>query len=140
MSALLNGAIDVATDHLSEASEFSPFALAMQSSDGELLHLEPDADGGEVDDVEQVRAILIAGLQEGAADGRYRGVALVTDVTLEDESGEAIATAIHVALEHADHDPVTCVVPYTIGEEAVELGDLSAEPGERTVFKEVLQN
>ncbi len=138
LNALLNAAVDVASDTLAEASEFAPFALAMQVEDGEILQMEPDDDAA-VDDPEQVRAILVAGLREGVTQGRFRAVAIVTDVTLEDDAGEPVSSAIHVALEHADVEPVTCVVPYEIGDE-VELGDLAAEPGESVVFKEVLEN
>lgn len=139
MNSLLSAAVDVATDRLSEASEFAPFGLAMQADDASIFHLEPD-EIDEVDDAEQVRALLIAGLREGAADGRYRAVAIVSDVTLEDERGEPVTSAIHVALEHADDEPVTCIVPYEVGEETVELAELVAEPGERNVFKEVVEN
>lgn len=139
LNELLNAAVDVATDRLTDASEFAPFALAMQSADGEILHLEPDEEDG-ADDPEQVRAILVAGLREGASQGRYRAVAIVSDVTLEDDEGEAISSAVHVSLEHADDEPVTCIVPYDIGEEEVQLGDLAAEPGDRVVFRELVEN
>lgn len=139
MNALLSAAVDVATDRLTEDSEFAPFGLAMQAEDAEILHLEPE-DEEAIDDAEHVRALLIAGLREGALEGRYRAVAIVSDVTLEDDQGEPVTSAIHVALEHADDDPVTCIVPYELGEEAVELGELGAEPGEKNVFKELVEN
>lgn len=137
LNELLNAAVDVATDRLTEESEFAPFGLAMQTEDGEILHVEPDEEG--FDDPEQVRALLVAGLREGAVEGRYRAIAIVSDVTLEDDEGEAVSSAVHVALEHADSDPVTCIVPYDIGDE-VELGELAAEPGDRVVFREVVEN
>jgi hypothetical protein len=137
MNELLTGAVDVATDHLAESSEFAPFALAMQSADGEVMHLEADEP---TDDAEALRAVLLSGLRDGARDGRYRAVALVSDVTLEDDDGEAVSSAIHVALEHRDEEPVVCIVPYSIEGENVELDELVAEPGEREVFEEVLEN
>jgi hypothetical protein len=140
MNALLTAAVDVATDRLTEDAEFAPFGLAMQEADGEILHLEPDEEGEAVDDAEHVRALLIAGLREGAVEQRYRAVAIVSDVTLEDEQGEAVTSAIHVAIEHTDDEPVTCIVPYELGETSVELGELAAEPGERHVFKEMVEN
>jgi hypothetical protein len=138
LNQLLNGAVEVAADQLQESSEFAPFALAMQTEDGEILHLEPDEDDGQ--EPEQVRAMLVAGLRGGAMQGQYRAVAVVTDVTLEDDQGEPVSSAIHIALEHADEEPVTCIVPYEIGEEDLELADLVAEPGERLVFEEVVEN
>lgn len=139
LNALLNAAVDVANDRLQEESEFAPFGLAMQADDGEILHLEPEEEEG-LDDPDQVRAVLVAGLREGASQHRFRAVAIVTDVTLEDDQGEPVTSAIHVALEHADDEPVTCVVPYEIGDESVEFADLVAEPGEAIVFKEILEN
>jgi hypothetical protein len=138
LNELLNGAVELATDQLQEGSEFAPFALAMQTADGEILHLEPDEDDAQ--DPEQVRALLVAGLREGALQGQYRAVAIVTDVTLEDEQGDPVSSAIHVALEHTDEEPVSCLVPYEIGNEDVELADLMAEPGERVIFQEVVEN
>ncbi len=137
LNELLNAAVDLATDRLAEESEFLPFGLAMQSEDGEILHVEPEEEG--IDEPEQVRTLLIAGLREAALEGRYRAVAIVSDVTLEDDEGEAVTSAVHVALEHADDEPVTCIVPYDIGDE-VELGELAAEPGDRVVFRELVEN
>jgi hypothetical protein len=139
LNALLNGAVDVATDLLATDSEFAPFALAIQAEDGEIFHLEPDEEDMDLD-AQQVAAALAGGLREAANEGRWRATAIVADVTLEDEEGEAVTAAIHVSLEHADGEPVTAVVPYEIGDENVELGDLMAEPGESVVFVERLQN
>lgn len=141
LNELLNGAVELASEQLQDDSEFAPFALAMQTESGEILHLEPDDDADEeIKEPEQVRALLVAGLREGAMQGHYRAVAIVTDVTLEDDQGEPISSAIHVALEHADEEPVTCIVPYEIGTEDVELADLVAEPGERVIFQEMVEN
>ena len=133
LNALLNGAVDVATDFLSERSEFAPFALAMQASDGEIFQVEPDEEDTELD-AEHVAAALAGGLREGAREGRWRAIALVADVTLEDDEGEAVTAAIHISLEHTDADPVTCVVPYAIDGDQVELDELIAEPGEAVIF------
>ncbi len=137
LNALLNGAIDVATDLLASHTEFVPFALAMQSVDGEIFHVEPEEEEGDasVPDDHVVTA-LRRGLSEAAEGGRWRAVAICADVTLEGEDGGAVTSAIHVMLEHLNEDPVTCTVPYAIGEEAVELEDLVAEPGDKHVFGE----
>lgn len=136
MNALLNGAIDVATDLLAEHSEFAPFAMAMASEDGEIFHIEPDedeADDGASDEV--ILAALYGGLRESVGEGRWRAIAVCADVTLEGDDGEPITSAILVRLEHEGEAPVSCTVPYEIGEETVELSDeLLAEPGEAHVF------
>ncbi len=137
LNELLNGAVDVATDMLSEHSEFAPFALAMQP-DGEIFHLEPEED--DLEDDGQIVAALREGLREAALEGRWRAVAVVADVTVEDEEGQPMSAAIHIAMEHATGDPVTCTVPYAIEEEQVVLDELFAEPGDTVVFRRELVN
>ncbi|MFK7985648.1 MAG: hypothetical protein AB8I08_06420 [Sandaracinaceae bacterium] len=128
---LLNGAVEHATDLLQAGSEFAPFALAMQREDREIFHLEPE--GGDPDqDAETTLGELRGGLREDHR--RWRGVAIVADVTLEDDDGELITAAIHCAMEHADGEPVTCIVPYSIDDDVVELGELAMEPGDTIVF------
>ena len=131
LNALLGSAVDVATDLLADATEFAPFALAMRRGDDEIVHLEPEQPD---DDPETIISALEEGLREAAEQGRYRAVAIVSDVTVEDDDGELVTSAIHIAMEHAEEDAVSCVVPYTIGEAEVELGDLIAEPTERVIF------
>lgn len=132
LNALLNGAVDVATDLLTSGTEFLPFALAMQAEDGEIFHLEPEEDAEAAH--EHIVAALRAGLQESADEGRWRAVAVVADVTLEDEEGQPVTSAIHIMLEHRAGEAVDCSVPYAIGDDAVELEDLMAEPGELILF------
>ena len=138
LNELLNDAVDVATDMLAKASEFVPFALAMQP-DGEVFHIEPEEEdqGG---DPEAILDALRLGLREAAMKGRWKAVAVVADITVEDDDGEAMTAAIHIAMEHLDGDPVTCIVPYAIADDAVELDELYAEPGEPAVFRPQVLN
>lgn len=138
LNELLNGAVDVATDRLAKRSEFAPFALAMQP-DGEVFHLEPEDDDLDPDEGQVVLA-LRGGLREAAREGRWKATAVVADVTVEDDEGEAMTSAIHIAMEHASGDPVTCTVPYAIEDDEVVLDELFAEPGETVVFKRDLVN
>ncbi|MGE0790126.1 MAG: hypothetical protein AB7S26_30915 [Sandaracinaceae bacterium] len=133
MNELLNGAVEVASELLAKESEFLPFALAL-ATDGEVFHIEPEDDDLSGDEA-QVVATLREGLREEALSGRWKAIAVVADVTLEDESGEAMTSAIHITMEHADGDPVNCTVPYAIEGEELELDDLFAEPGETVVFE-----
>ena len=133
---LLNAAVEHAAELLTQDSEFAPFALAMQADDGEVFHLEPD-NVEAATDPEHVVVSLRAGLCEALA--RWRAVAVVADVTLEDDDGELVTAAIHVALEHLVDEPITCLVPYAIEDEKVELDDLVFEPGARHIFPEAAQ-
>ena len=130
LDTLLNGAIEVAAELLEEDGEFEPFALALRN-DGEILHLAPE-DDDEEREPEQVVESLRHTLRDARAD--YRAVALVADVTLEDEDSQPMTAAIQISLEHTANDPVNCYVPYEFKGEALELADLTGEPGERHVF------
>ena len=130
LNELLNGAVEVAAEALTERGEFQPFALALRT-DGEIVHLSPDE--GEEHDDEAVVGSLRATLR--SRSGEYRAVAVVADVTLEDEKQEAMSSAIAVSMEHVTEEPVNCYVPYEIGEDdELELAELVGEPGERHIF------
>ncbi len=133
LNSLLNAAIDVATDLLAADTEFAPFAMALQRSDGEIFHIEPEDDDDDADD-EVIIAALYSGLRESVAEGRWRAVAVCADVTIEGEDGQPVSSAILVRLEHEADEPVSCTVPYDVGDESVELAELHAEPGEAQVF------
>lgn len=130
MDDLLNNAVEVAAEMLEQEGEFEPFALALRK-DGEMMHLSPEEDGEELEP-EQV----VESLRNTLRDARdiYRAVAVVADVTLEDESEQAMTAAIQVSMEHSIEEPVNCYVPYEFKGEALELADLVGEPGERFVF------
>lgn len=131
LNDLLNGAVEVAAEMLEQEGEFEPFALALRN-DGEILHLSPDDDGQEDREPEQVVESLRNTLRD-AREG-YRAVAVVADVTLEDENDQAMSAAIQVAMEHTSEEPVNCYVPYEFKGESLELAELVGEPGERVVF------
>jgi hypothetical protein len=142
LNELLNGAVEVAVDLLSENGEFDPFALALRT-DGEVLHLGSDAGetpaDGESPDPDAVIASLRTSLQQRKAE--LIAVAIVADVTLEDEDSEATTAAIAISMEHVVEEPVSCFLPYEIDEKnEVGLADLVGEPGERHVFPAPVAN
>jgi hypothetical protein len=130
MNELLNGAVSVAAEMLEEAGEFDPFALALRN-DGEILHLSPEEEETDLE-AEQVVETLRKTLREAHAD--YRAIAIIADVTIEDDDEQAMTAAIHVAMEHSVDEPVSCYVPYEFKGKELELADLVGEPGERFVF------
>jgi hypothetical protein len=145
LNELLNGAVEAASELLEADGEFDPFALALRR-DGEVLHLTSDgghvANGKEEDEgpdpdavVESLRNTLRERREELTA------IAIVADVTLEDEEDQAMTAAIAVSLEHVVEEPIACFIPYEIDEKnKVALADLIGEPGERHVFAESLAN
>ena len=136
LNELLNGALEVASELLEKDGEFEPFALALRN-DGEILHLSNEDGDGETPPEDAVEA-LRAELREARAD--YRAVAIVADVTLEDDDSQAVSSAVHVSMEHAVEAPVTCYVPYEFEGETLTLGDLVGEPGESAVFDPATPN
>ncbi len=144
LNELLNGAVEAATELLEADGEFDPLALALRH-DGEVFHLTSDGGHvpeGEDDDgpdpdavVESLRSTLRERREELTA------IAIVLDVTLEDDDEQAMTAAIAVSLEHVVEEPVSCFVPYEIdGNNKVALADLIGEPGERHVFAAALAN
>lgn len=131
MNDLLNGAVEVAAEMLEQDGEFDPFALALRN-DGQILHLSPEEGLKEELEPEAVVESLLNTLR-GARDD-YRAVAVVADVTLEDENDQPMSAAISVTMEHTIEEPVNCYVPYEFKGDALELADLVGEPGERVVF------
>jgi hypothetical protein len=138
----LNGAVEVAVELLAEHGEFDPFALALRT-DGEVLHL--GSDGGETPaegeslDPDAVVTSLRASLMERKDE--LVAIAIVSDVTLEDEDSQATTAAIAIAMEHVMEEPVSCFLPYEIDEKnEVGLADLVGEPGKRHVFPAPVAN
>ena len=137
MNDLLNGAVEVASELLESNGEFDPFALALLG-DGKVMHLEAEnADDDDVD-AEALVASLRNTLRERLSE--LRAIAVVADVTVEDEDEEAMTAAISIQMEHVNGDPVTCFLPYEINGESLELSDLVGEPGERHVFPAEIVN
>ena len=133
LNELLNEAIDVAAGHLARGTEFLPFAVATQAEDGEIYHVEPD-DEDITPDQELIVDALRGALRDAARGGRWKAVAIVADVTVEDEEGEAVTSAIHIQLEHAAGESVSCTIPYSLDDEAVELADMITEPADLSIF------
>ena len=144
LNDLLNGAVEAASELLEADGEFDPFALALRH-DGEVLHLT--SDGGHVstgdDDEGPDPDAVVESLRNTLRERREEltAIAIVADVTLEDETDQAMTAAIAISLEHVVEDPIACFVPYEIDEKnKVALADLIGEPGERHVFEVSVAN
>jgi len=130
MNDLLNAAVEVASELLESNGEFDPFALALQG-DGKVIHLEAenvDEDAEAETLVENLRQTLRERLPE------LRAIAVVADVTVEDEEAEAMSAAVSIQMEHINSDPIDCFVPYEINGDELEMADLVGEPGTRHIF------
>ncbi|MGF1469538.1 MAG: hypothetical protein ACFCGT_25735 [Sandaracinaceae bacterium] len=130
LEALAQGAIDRATDRLAEDTEFAPFALAVVGPDDVVLVEAEETLPDEADAI----ALLVSSLREEAQRGRVRATALVTDVTLTDDDDELVSAAIRVELEHRDEDPLLCLAPYDLDDDAVEVDEVALQAGTARVF------
>jgi hypothetical protein len=145
LNELLNGAVEAAAELLEADGEFDPFALALRH-DGEVLHLTSDGGhvpNGDGEDEGPDPDAVVESLRNTLRERREEltAIAIVADVTLEDEEDQAMTAAIAVSLEHVVEDPISCFVPYEIDEKnKVALADLIGEPGERHVFAASLAN
>jgi hypothetical protein len=86
---------------------------------------------------------VIASLRTSLKDRKDElvAIAIVADVTLEDEDSEATTAAIAVSMEHVVEEPVSCFLPYEIdAKNEIGLADLVGEPGERHVFPAPVAN
>lgn len=131
LETLLNGAVEVAAERLEKDGEFDPFALALRY-DGEVVQLDADVEAESQLEPEAVVTSLRNALRN--ARHEYKAVAVVADVTLEDENDQPMTAAIQISMEHEQDDPVNCYVPYEFEGKTLELAELVGEPGERHVF------
>ena len=131
MDVLLTEAMQAAQFFLEKNGEFFPFAVTL-APDCRLNHAQGYT-GSNQPDVAEIRTLLERGLSEGAMHGRYRAVAVVSNVTVRSEAGATDAIRVH--LEHSDGRCVVCFLPYgesTPGAGATGpwYGQVYAEQGE----------
>ena len=130
MNALLGVLLPFARDAIGQHGTFFPIGASM-APDGELAAAavtpeehEPSAEG------------LLVALRRGFKSVAGRGELLATGVASDVAIPQGdYPFGIRVELEHAQSEPITCVVPYReIDESAYEYGDVVAFPGDRHVW------
>jgi hypothetical protein len=133
MNLVCRTAGDFAFQQIEKHGDFIPFAVVIGGDGGlRFVALGEDQvqDGGQKD-MEKVRKILRA----GAKKGEYNVTAVVSDVRVRLEKSGEVTDAIRVEVEHAEDEPITCILPYRKKKKAVEQHiDPYLEPGERVVF------
>lgn len=135
LEQLLNAGLPYAQDMLEEHGEFQPFGAVMDP-DGEIQMVAGHSDD-EVLRADAAIAILMEAFLEGAAENRYKAVALFSNVTIEmgDDGNSEEATAIQGNLEHSDGYCVDVFLPYvSAGDAPVEYRQLVASPREGQIF------
>jgi hypothetical protein len=120
MDALMRLLLAYARTAVAADDGFAPFGASM-APDGEL---ETSA-SGELDGLREE-------LRRRADRGELLAVGVCTDVVLDVPASRAI----RVELEHREAAPLTCVLPYELGEERPTWGELTSMPGERRTWDE----
>lgn len=134
MDALLNDGLKFAIYLLEKNQEFYPFGVAMDVNGG-IGHVNV-YNSNEFPPSKDHRELLEKSLARGAAEGKYRAVAIVYDVKLTDTTTGKRQDAVALAMEHRDAEPVTCFLPYELKGEKIEGGEIVAQAGKRKIFKD----
>ena len=127
---LMNYGVALARQILGEYSAFHPFAFVMETNGkiGQVALSEGRDHEGSL-----VLTTLLEILQVQAAEGRYRAVVIMADVTIT--LGDEETDAIRAGLEHASGYCVNIYFPYERSEEgALKLGEALSEAREGAVF------
>ena len=118
MDALMRLLLAYARAAVATDDGFAPFGASM-APDGEL----ETSSGEELD-------VLREELRGRADRGELLAVGVCTDVVVDVPASRAI----RVELEHRDAEPLTCVLPFRLGEERPAWGELTSMPGERRTW------
>ena len=129
---LLEAVLPLAEQMLETHREFYPYGGAMKPG-GEIVSIGALGDGDEQPPSDQLIGQLKAAFMEGARTGTYLATALVYDVTITGDDGEA-SNAIAASLNHRDGYSVIVLAPYAFDGKALLLADLMAQAGEGDIF------
>jgi len=132
MDNLLDEGIRLALYLLGKNKEFFPFAVAIDRNE-KIKHIEAYT-GEEQPPSDAVIELLQRGLRANAERGEIIGAAIVADIRLRERDSGDSQDAIKVEIEHKQASPVTCYLPYSLGDEGVDPGEIIAERGKHTIF------
>jgi hypothetical protein len=131
LDELLNEALEAAEQFLEKIGEFFPFVVTMSSS-GEISHAQEHL-GEEPPAPDETVEVLLEGLKQAAAKGKYKATALVSNARMPSPDGK-FEDAISVNLEHRTESPVNCFLPFKNAKGKFEFGEVFAKRGDRRVF------
>jgi hypothetical protein len=131
MDDLLNEALHAAEEFLEKIGEFFPFVVTMAPS-GEISHAQEHL-GEEPPAADETIDVLVDGLKQAAAKGKYKATAVVSHAHMPSPDGK-YQEAIGVTLEHRAEPPVICYLPFKQTKGKFDYGEIFAKRGERRVF------
>lgn len=130
--ALLHSVLDLAGQMLSEYGEFYPYGGAMRP-DGEIVSVAAET-GDDRPPSQELIDLLKAGLREGAQKGDFKATAIVFDVLVTPPGADSKSDAIAVAIDHRDDYSVVIVLPYTLDQGELVLGETFVQTGADDIF------
>jgi hypothetical protein len=131
MDELLNEAFHAAEEFLEKIGEFFPFVVTMAPS-GEVSHAQEHL-GEEPPAADETIDVLVEGLKNAAAKGKYKATAVVSHAHIASPDGK-YQEAISATLEHRTEPPVICYLPFKQTKGKIDYGEIFAKRGERRVF------
>lgn len=129
---LLDAMIGFSAQMLREHGEFYPYGAAMLP-DGEITAVGA-YDGDETPASQDVIDFLVEGFQAAAKSREYVATALFFDarVNLPDGGGESDAVVVNI--DHVNDFSVILVIPYSLGNDTLTLGEEVTYEGDHTIF------
>lgn len=124
MDAVLDAALDLATEQLDSTGRLLPFAVALRRGSLEAISAAPGEEGDTMS--------FLAGLRQGLREQRAElsAAAIVADASVE--GGDAV----QVRIEHADRSAPALVtaLPYRRAAGGVTYGELRAAQDSRQIW------
>jgi hypothetical protein len=128
---LLNEALHAAEEFLEKIGEFFPFVVTMAPS-GEISHAQEHL-GEEPPAADETIDVLVEGIKQAAAKGKYKATAVVSHAHVASPDGK-FQDAIGVTLEHRTEPPVICYLPFRHVKGKLDYGEIFAKRAEARVF------
>ena len=102
--------LPIAKDVLAKAGSFFPFGGAMTPAD----EMDIFSAGDTGTDEDEILATLTSGFKVAVAEGRYKAVAIIGDVTVKRTKDSEPGSAILMQIEHRDGYCVDAFWPYSL--------------------------
>jgi hypothetical protein len=124
LNGLLNAAIEIGLKLIAKHGGHIPFAIAIRAT-GERLNIA--ADNSEVHDASVLAETVLQEVRGMISKKELRAVAFARNIDFQSAVDHSKVDAIEVNLDHLEDRPVTCMLPYNLGNGNVPIpGELFA--------------
>jgi hypothetical protein len=129
---IFSAAIEEAAMLLEKQGEFFPFALGLRPD--ESIAVFSAYDGDDCPPSSEVVAQLIGGLKQEALEKKIIASAITYEVNGTFDSSKGSQSAVCVAIEHTNLQPITCFQPFELEGSNYIGGEVIAQEGVANVF------